>query len=136
MHTKRPIFYATTLLFVILAGIVLSIVDSILGLGGHATVTSQTSATGAYYGAFANRGLLANLFTLRRRRGRLSFPASSFSLQSAPSLGALEYFHDVCGLHRHTYALSGLWQIARLDPLRILPASDPRRWYPSARLGP
>jgi hypothetical protein len=59
------------------------------------------------------RTRLANLFTLPRRRGSPGFAASSFSLHSAPSLGALEYFHDVCGLHRQTEALSGLWQIAK-----------------------
>jgi len=48
-----------------------------------------------------------------RRRARLSLAGSSFSLQSAPWLGALEYLHDVCGLQRHTRALAGLWHIAR-----------------------
>ena len=54
----------------------------------------------------------ANLFS-PRRIGRASFASSAFALHSAPSLGALEYFHDVCDLRRQTAALSGLWQIAR-----------------------
>ena len=49
----------------------------------------------------------------RGRRARLSFAASSFSLVTAPWLGALEYLHDVCGLRRHTEGLAGLWEIAR-----------------------
>jgi hypothetical protein len=49
----------------------------------------------------------------RGRRARLSFAGSSFSLLSAPWLGALEFLHDVCGLRRHAEGLSGLWRIAR-----------------------
>ena len=39
-------------------------------------------------------------------------PSSSFGFHSAPSLGPLEYFHDVCDLQRQTEVLRGLWQIA------------------------
>lgn len=53
---------------------------------------------------------LADFFPRRRRR--LSFSASSFSLLSAPWLGAMEFLHDV-GLQRHTAMLSGLWGLAR-----------------------
>src|SRR5262249_10161675 len=42
------------------------------------------------------RRLLVGLF--KRGKRMLSFAASSFSLHSAPTLGPLEYFHDVCGL--------------------------------------
>jgi hypothetical protein len=56
---------------------------------------------------------LASLFSLSLRGTKLSFAASSFSFHTAPSLGALEYFHDVCGLRRQTGGLTGLWQIAR-----------------------
>jgi hypothetical protein len=58
------------------------------------------------------RTRLASLFSARRTT-RLSFAASSFSFHTAATLGALEYFHDVCGLVRQTGALAGLWQIAR-----------------------
>jgi Domain of unknown function (DUF6745) len=57
------------------------------------------------------RGLVVGLF--QRSKRVLSFAASSFSLHSAPTLGPLEYFHNVCGLQRQTEALSGLWQVAR-----------------------
>jgi hypothetical protein len=50
---------------------------------------------------------------LPRRRARLGLAGSSFSLHTAPWLGAMQYLHDVCGLVRHTQALSGLWEIAR-----------------------
>jgi hypothetical protein len=59
----------------------------------------------------ALRTRLADFFPRRRRR--LSFPASSFSLLSAPWLGTMEYLHDVGGLKRHTEALAGLWALAR-----------------------
>ena len=65
----------------------------------------------------ADRGLptlrvrLADFFPRRRRR--LSFAASSFSLLSAPWFGAMQYLHDVCGLKRQTASLAGLWEIAR-----------------------
>jgi len=62
-RSRRKEYWMYTL-FVVLAGIVLSIVDSILGLGGRAAVTADTSSSGAIYGAFASRGLLANLFSL------------------------------------------------------------------------
>ena len=62
-RSRRKEYWMYTL-FIILAGIVLTIVDSILGLGGHATLTSETGSGGAFYGAIANRGLLANLFSL------------------------------------------------------------------------
>jgi hypothetical protein len=45
---------------------------------------------------------------------RASFASTAFASHSASSsLGALEFFHDVCGLQRQTAALSGLWQIAK-----------------------
>jgi hypothetical protein len=56
------------------------------------------------------RARLHGLFGSHKRL--LSYTASSFSLHSAPTLGPLEYFHDVCGLQRQTEALSGLWQVA------------------------
>jgi len=59
------------------------------------------------------RTRLANFLMLPHRRANLSFASSSFSLHSAPTLGALEYFHDICGLQRQTEALGGLWQIAK-----------------------
>lgn len=62
-RSRRKEYWMYTL-FLILVGIVLGIVESILGLGGQATLTSETSATGAFFGAIINRGLLANLFTL------------------------------------------------------------------------
>jgi uncharacterized membrane protein YhaH (DUF805 family) len=62
-RSRRKEYWMYTL-FIILAGIVLSIVDSILGLGGHAVLTSETSPSGAFYGGLVNRGLLSNLFTL------------------------------------------------------------------------
>ena len=49
----------------------------------------------------------------RRSEGPGTFSASSFSFHSAPTLGALEYFHDVCALRKQTEALRGLWQVAR-----------------------
>jgi uncharacterized membrane protein YhaH (DUF805 family) len=61
---SRRMEYWMYTLFVLIVGVVLSIVDSILGLGGHAALTSETGSSGAVYGAFANRGLLANLFSL------------------------------------------------------------------------
>jgi hypothetical protein len=57
------------------------------------------------------RARLAGLFA-PRKRALLSFASSSLGFHSAPSLGPLEYFHDVCGLQRQTEALRGLWQIA------------------------
>jgi len=57
------------------------------------------------------RARLADL--LPRRRRRLGFAASSFSLLSAPWLGAMEYLYHVAGLKRHTGPLSGLWTLAR-----------------------
>jgi uncharacterized membrane protein YhaH (DUF805 family) len=45
-------------LFIALVAIVLSIVESILGLGGHAVLASETSPSGAFYGALVNRGIL------------------------------------------------------------------------------
>jgi uncharacterized membrane protein YhaH (DUF805 family) len=56
--------YWMYVLFLVLAAIVLGIVESILGLGGHAVLASETSASGAFYGALVNRGILSNLFTL------------------------------------------------------------------------
>ena len=58
------------------------------------------------------RARFASLFTPRRVR-QASFASSAFALHSASSLGALEFFHDVCDLQRQTGALSGLWQIAK-----------------------
>jgi hypothetical protein len=58
------------------------------------------------------RRRLADFLTLPNRRTRLSFASSSFSFQSAALLGALQYLHDVAGLHRQTAGLAGLWEIA------------------------
>jgi hypothetical protein len=58
------------------------------------------------------RLLLASLFGGRPLR-RQSFAASAVAFASAPLLGALEYFHDVCGLERQTSAAAGLWEIAK-----------------------
>jgi hypothetical protein len=58
------------------------------------------------------RTRFASMFT-PHRMGRASFASSAFAFHSAPSLGALEYFHDACDLRRQTAALSGLWQIAK-----------------------
>lgn len=55
---------------------------------------------------------LANLLT-PHWRARISFAVSAFGFHSAPSLAALEYFHDVCGLHQQAHALAGLWQVAK-----------------------
>ena len=55
---------------------------------------------------------LASIFA-PRKRASLSFASSSYALHSAPSLGPLEFFHDVCNLVRKTKALRGLWAIAR-----------------------
>jgi len=52
------------MLFVILASIVLSIVDGILGLGGSANVGPGNMPNGYYYGAAFTGGWLANLFAL------------------------------------------------------------------------
>jgi len=68
------------------------------------------------------RARLASLFA-PRRIGRLGFAASSFSFVSAPTLGALQYFHDVCGLERQAGALAGLWQLAR-NAAWMLPHSE------------
>jgi hypothetical protein len=58
------------------------------------------------------RSRLAGL--LQPHRGaQSSFAANAFASASASSLGALEYFRDVCGLERQTAALKGLWQIAK-----------------------
>jgi uncharacterized membrane protein YhaH (DUF805 family) len=62
-RSRRKEYWMYTL-FIILVGIALSIVDSILGLGGRGAMTADTSSTGAVYGAFVSRGLLANLFSL------------------------------------------------------------------------
>ena len=42
----------------------------------------------------------------------MGFATSSFGFHSAPSLGPLQYFHDVCGLTRQAAPLAGLWQVA------------------------
>jgi hypothetical protein len=57
------------------------------------------------------------------RRVWFSFAASAFGFHSAPSLAALEYFHDVCQLRRQTGALTGLWQVAK-NAGWILPHRD------------
>jgi uncharacterized membrane protein YhaH (DUF805 family) len=51
-------------LFLLIVAIVLGIIESILGLGGHAVLASETSSSGAFYGALFNRGILSNLFSL------------------------------------------------------------------------
>ena len=56
--------YWMYILFLCLVAIVLSIIESILGLGGHAVLTSETSSSGVFYGALVNRGILSNLFLL------------------------------------------------------------------------
>ena len=56
--------YWMYVLFLCLVAIVLSIIESILGLGGHAVLTSETSSSGVFYGALVNRGILSNLFLL------------------------------------------------------------------------
>jgi hypothetical protein len=53
-----------------------------------------------------------NLAQIFSRQNRLGFAASSFSFHSTPALGALQYFHDVCGFRRQTGDLAGLWQVA------------------------
>jgi hypothetical protein len=58
------------------------------------------------------RTFIADLLA-SRRHGRVSFAVRAFSLGSAPLLGALDYFHDVCDMRRQTAPLRGLWQIAR-----------------------
>ena len=58
------------------------------------------------------RARLASIFA-PHKRASLSFASSSYALHSAPSLGPLEFLHDVCNLARQTKALRGLWQIAR-----------------------
>jgi hypothetical protein len=58
------------------------------------------------------RTRLASLFSTNKR-AMLSFASSSFNFHSAPSLGPLEFFHDVCGLQRQTEVLRGLWQVAQ-----------------------
>lgn len=58
----------------------------------------------------ALRTRLADFFPRRRRR--LSFSASSFSLTSAPWLGTMQYLHDVGGLINQTEKLAGLWALA------------------------
>ena len=58
------------------------------------------------------RARFFSLFAPHRGR-RASFASSAFAFHSSSSLGALEFFHDVCGLQRQTAALSGLWQIAK-----------------------
>jgi len=56
--------YWMYVLFLFIVAIVLSIIESILGLGGHAVLTSETSSSGVFYGALVNRGILSNLFLL------------------------------------------------------------------------
>ena len=58
------------------------------------------------------RQRVASLFSRPRRKLPPSFVESSAALLNAPSLGALQFFHDVCGLERQTRALAGLWQLA------------------------
>ena len=59
--------------------------------------------------------LRVRLASLLARGGPVwfSFASSALGFHSASSLGALEYFHDACGLERQTRALKGLWQVAR-----------------------
>lgn len=59
------------------------------------------------------RTRFSGLFSLSPRRGNLSFASSSFGFHSTAAFGALEYYHDVCGLRRQTQALVGLWQLAK-----------------------
>jgi hypothetical protein len=59
------------------------------------------------------RTRLTELFALPYRKARINFASGGFSFHSTPALGALEYFHDVCGMRRHTEPLAGLWRVAR-----------------------
>jgi hypothetical protein len=58
------------------------------------------------------RRRLVDLLSFSHRRARLGFAAGSFSFHTAAPLGALQYLHDVAGLHRQTGGLAGLWEIA------------------------
>jgi hypothetical protein len=58
------------------------------------------------------RRRLAALLSFSKRRARLGFATASFSFHTAASLGALQYLHDVAGLHSQTGGLAGLWEIA------------------------
>lgn len=55
---------------------------------------------------------IAGMFAARRA-SRLSFAGSAVAMPCVPALGALEFFHDVCGLESLTRPLAGLWQVAR-----------------------
>ena len=58
------------------------------------------------------RSILSLLRCAQRAAGELRLERLSRSTPPS-SLGALEFFHDVCGLQRQTAALVGLWQIAK-----------------------
>lgn len=62
-RSRRKEYWMYTL-FIILASIVLSIVDSILGLGGSATGDADLSGTSAGASGALSGGLLANIFSL------------------------------------------------------------------------
>jgi hypothetical protein len=55
---------------------------------------------------------LAALFSRPRRKLPPGFADASAALFNLPALGALQYFHDVCGLQRQTSSLRGLWPLA------------------------
>ncbi len=62
-RSRRKEYWMYTL-FIILASIVLSIVDSVLGLGGSATGDADLSGTSAGASGALSGGLLANIFSL------------------------------------------------------------------------
>lgn len=59
------------------------------------------------------RARLRGLVRLSALRRPQSFSAGCFGFHSSPMLGALEFLHDVCDLHRQTRSLAGLWQIGK-----------------------
>ncbi|MEO9131575.1 MAG: DUF805 domain-containing protein [Sphingomonas sp.] len=61
-RSRRKEYWMYTL-FLLIVSIVLGMVDGILGLSRHSALTDAGS-TGAAFGAFVNRGLLTNLFSL------------------------------------------------------------------------
>lgn len=62
-RSRRKEYWLWTL-FVVIASIVLSLVDSVLGLGGNATVQDGAGPAGFSYGAAVRGGWLANAFSL------------------------------------------------------------------------
>lgn len=62
-RSRRKEFWMYTL-FVVIVSIVLSILDSVLGLGGDMTGTSDITDSSAAVGGTMSGGLLANIFSL------------------------------------------------------------------------